>query len=180
MPGNQFKHPSPAEAFELAAKHAALLRALFLDPRYKYLQPPTAEFIKPDTDQTPRALFFIADFVQNTYINYVIPFLPTGATRKCKAVANPWAWNDPNYKWEWEWDAQTSTLKDADGRVKEFPKHPDEFGVEKMGDVFSRGFMTRKIVLENGTDAKARLLLGGESFDFGEEVARLVKETYPM
>ncbi|KAI6083075.1 hypothetical protein F4821DRAFT_245579 [Hypoxylon rubiginosum] len=180
MPGDQIKHPSPAEAFELATKHAALLRALFLDPRYRYLQPPTAEFIKPDTDQTPLPLFFVADFVQETYINYVIPFLPAGATRKCKAVANPWAWNDPNYTWEWEWDAQTSTFKDAEGKAHEFPKHSDKFGVEKMGDVFSRGFMTSKIVLENATDMKARLMLGGKTFDFGEEVARLVKDTYPM
>ncbi|KAI1770107.1 hypothetical protein F4818DRAFT_275156 [Hypoxylon cercidicola] len=180
MPGDKIKHPSPAEAFELATKHAALLRALFLHPRYKYLQPPTADFIKPDTDQTPKPLFFVADFVQNTYINYVIPFLPAGATRKCKAVANPWAWSDPNYKWGWEWDAETSTLKDAEGKVQEFPKHPEKFAVGKIGDIFGRGFMTSKIVLENGTDPKARLMVGGQSFDFGEEVGRLVKDTYPM
>ncbi|KAI0165381.1 hypothetical protein GGR52DRAFT_106225 [Hypoxylon sp. FL1284] len=171
------KHPSPAEAFKLASQHSALLRALFLDPRYKYDEPPTADFIKPDVDATPKALFFVADFVQETYINYVIPFLPAGATRKCKAVANPWAWSDPDYKWEWEWDAETSTLKDADDKVLEFPKHPDSLGASKMSDVLSRGFLTKKIVLENGTDPKARLMIGGNTFDFSEEARRLVRET---
>ncbi|KAI1378063.1 hypothetical protein F4677DRAFT_414339 [Hypoxylon crocopeplum] len=179
MQGDQIRHPTPAEAFELAAKHSALLRAIFLDPRFKYLQPPTADFIKPDTDQTPMAMLFVADFIQQTYIEYVIPFLPAGATRKCKAIANPWAWSDPDYKWEWEWDAQTSTLKDADGNVMQFPKLPDSNAIKKMGDVLGRGFMTRKVVLENGTDPKARLLSGGEAFDFGGEVERIVKETYP-
>ncbi|KAI1139098.1 hypothetical protein F5Y05DRAFT_412201 [Hypoxylon sp. FL0543] len=178
MPGNEIRHPTPAEAFEQARKHAALLRGLFLHPRYKYAQPPTADFIKPDVDQTPMALFFVADFVQNTYINYVIPFLPAGATRKCKDIANPWAWSDPDYKYEWEWDAETATLKDKDGNVQEFPKLPERDALQKVKDIMSRGFMTRKIILENGTDPKARLLAGGQTFDFGPEVEQLVKDTY--
>ncbi|KAI1413301.1 hypothetical protein F5Y13DRAFT_28599 [Hypoxylon sp. FL1857] len=179
MPGDdKIRHPTPAEAFDQAAKHAALLRGLFLHPQYKYAQPPTADFIKPNALQTPKGLFFLADFVQRTYIEYVIPFLPAGATRKCKAIANPWAWSDPNYKWEWEWDAGTSTLKDADGNVKEFPKLSEKDAFQKQSDILSRGFMTRKIILENSTDPKARLMAGGEPFDFGEEVEKLVKDTY--
>ncbi|KAI2606759.1 hypothetical protein GGR54DRAFT_407729 [Hypoxylon sp. NC1633] len=177
MPGDQITHPTPAEAFELATKHAALLRALFHDPPFKYLQPPTPAFIKPDTANTPMALLFVADFVQTTYVEYVVPFLPAGATRKCKDIANPWAWS-ANTTWELEWDPQTSTLKDAAGNVQDFPKLPNSEAVSKMSDVLSRGFMARKIILENGTDPKARLLAGGQSFDFGEEVERLVKETY--
>ncbi|KAI1439867.1 hypothetical protein F5Y02DRAFT_404551 [Annulohypoxylon stygium] len=179
MPGDKIQHPTPAEAFKQAANHAALLRALFLHEKFKYAQPPTPDFIKPDMEQTPSALFFVADFVQNTYINYVIPFLPTGATRKCKDIANPWAWNDPSYEWEWTWDASTSTLKDKDGNVKEFPKLNEKEAVEKVGDVVSRGFMTRKIILENDTDPKAKMLTGGQEFDFGEAAKKAVKEAYP-
>ncbi|KAI0012774.1 hypothetical protein F4779DRAFT_566777 [Xylariaceae sp. FL0662B] len=179
MPGDEIKHPTPAEAFDLATKHAALLRGLFLDPRFKYAQPPTADFVKPDPNQTPMALLFVSDFVQRTYVEYVVPFLPAGATRKCKAIGNPWAWSDPNYQWEWEWDDQTKTLKDAAGNVKEFPKLPKSEAVEKMSDIIGRGFMTRKIILENRTDMKARLLVGGQTCDFGAEVERLVRETYP-
>ncbi|KAI2631489.1 hypothetical protein GGS26DRAFT_97109 [Hypomontagnella submonticulosa] len=179
MPGDKLKHPTPAEAFELAAKHAALLRGLFLHPRFKYAQKPTADFVQPDTEQTPPALLFVSDFVQRTYIEYVIPFLPAGATRKCKDIANPWAWSDPNYKFEWVWNAAEARLEDADGNVKEFPKLRDSEAVEKMGDLVGRGFMVRKAVLENSTDPKAKILLGGQTFDFGEEVEKLVNETYP-
>ncbi|KAI2464924.1 hypothetical protein F4781DRAFT_50292 [Annulohypoxylon bovei var. microspora] len=178
MPGDQIQHPTPAEAFKQAANHAALLRGLFLHPRFKYAQPPTADFIKPDTAATPMALFFVADFVQTTYIEYVVPFLPAGATRKCKAVANPWAWSDPDYGFEWEWDEQSATLRDADGNVKEFPRLPSREAVEKVGDVMSRGFMARKVILENATDPKAQMMAGGQTFDFGEEVEKLVKDTY--
>ncbi|KAI1398659.1 hypothetical protein F4819DRAFT_467868 [Hypoxylon fuscum] len=174
------KHPSPAEAFELATKHAALLRGLFLSPRFKYAQPPTADFIKPDPQQTPLALLFVADFVQRTYVEFVVPFLPPGSTRKCKDIANPWAWDDPNYQWEWEWDAETSTMKDAAGNVKEFPKLEESEAVSKMGDILTRGFMARKIVLENTTDPKARMLVGGQSFDFGKDMEKMIKDTYPF
>lgn len=178
MSDNQIKHPTPTEAFKLATDHAALLRGLFLDPRFKYAQPPTADFIKPDPFQTPIPLIFTSDFIQRTYVEYVLPFLPPGSTRKCKAIANPWAWSDPNYKWEWEWDPQDNTMKDADGNVKQFPTLPEKDAIEKMSDLFSRGFMARKVILENATDAKARLLAGGETFNFGEDVEKLVKETY--
>ncbi|KAI1453734.1 hypothetical protein F4805DRAFT_358038 [Annulohypoxylon moriforme] len=178
MQGDKLQHPSPAEAFKQATAHATLLRSLFLHPKFKYAQPPTADFIKPNMQETPAALFFVADFVQTTYIDYVIPFLPAGATRKCKDVANPWAWSDPKYVWEWEWDEATATLKDKEGNVKEFPRLPEKQAVEKVGDTLSRGFMARKVILENSTDMKAQLLAGGEKFDFGEEVEKAVKDTY--
>ncbi|KAI1483645.1 hypothetical protein F4774DRAFT_405652 [Daldinia eschscholtzii] len=143
MPGDRIKHPSPAEAFELAANHAALLRGLFLDPRYKYAQDPTPTFIKPNLDETPPGLYFVSDFIQNTY------------------------------------DEQTSTLKDKDGNAIEFPKIPEREAVKKMGDVITRGFMARKIILDNRTDLKARLMVGGQPFDFGKEVEEAVKKTYP-
>ncbi len=170
----QIGHPTPAQAFELAEKHAALLRHLYNHTQFKYLEPPTATIYKIDPETEP-ALFWMADFVQNTYVNCVIPFLPVGATRKCKALGNPWAHADPSYQWEWEWDAQAAVLKDASGSSIDFPRLPEAQAKEKIGDVITRGFMTKKIVLENGTDPKARLIIGGKTFDFGEDVRQAVE-----
>ncbi|RYP74355.1 hypothetical protein DL771_003022 [Monosporascus sp. 5C6A] len=128
--------------------------------------------IDPNTEP---ALFWVADFVQNTYVNCIIPFLPAGASRKCKALANPWAHADPNYQWEWEWDTQAGILKDASGKPVEFPRLLQSQAKEKVSDVVTRGFMTKKIVLENETDVKARLLIGGKAFDFGEDIKNAVR-----
>lgn len=171
---NQIEHPTPAQAIELAEKHATLLRHLFNHPGFKYLEPPTAQIYKIDPT-TPPPLIWVAQFVENTYITYIIPFLPVGATRKCKALGNPWAYADANYQWEWEWDEQAGVLKDASGNTIEFPKLPENQAKEKIGDVITRGFMTKKIVLENATDPKARLIIGGSTFDFGEDVRQAVR-----
>ncbi|KAK7747741.1 hypothetical protein SLS62_008885 [Diatrype stigma] len=171
---NQIGHPTPAQAFELAEKHATLLRHLFNHPQFKYLEPPTAQIYKVDPTTEP-ALRWVADFVQNTYVTCVIPFLPVGATRKCKALGNPWAYADASYPWEWEWDGQSGALKDASGTVVEFPKLPARDAKDKVGDVVTRGFMTKKIVLENATDPKARLMIGGKTFDFGEDIKEAVR-----
>ncbi|KAH9885212.1 hypothetical protein F4778DRAFT_761521 [Xylariomycetidae sp. FL2044] len=118
---NLLGHPSPAKVYELAANHAMLLRTLFLHPKFKYLEPPDAIICKIDTEGTPSALLWLSDFVQNTYIKYIIPFLPAEATRKCKDTGNPWAYSDPNYQWEWQWDAEAGALKDLSGNTVEFP-----------------------------------------------------------
>lgn len=159
----------------MASTYATLLRTLYLHTEFKYAQPPTAEFVKPSAD-TPSGLFWTADFAQNTYIKWIIPFLPANATRKCKEIANPWAWQDPNYQWEWSWDAETGTLKDANGESIAFPQLPISDSREKLDDLVGRGFMTKKLVLENGSDPKAQALLGGQSFDFGEEAKKAAEQ----
>ncbi|KAK8138347.1 hypothetical protein PG984_001727 [Apiospora sp. TS-2023a] len=171
-------HPTPAEAFELGTNYAALLRALYGNPQYKFAQPPTAEFIKPAADTHP-GLFFVTDFVEKTYIKYVAPFLPQGASRKCRALSNPWAYADPNYVWTWEWDPETSTMWDKKGGDEEqdevpFPKLPENKAKAMISDAWSRGFMAQKIILENETDPKARALAGGQPFDFGPEAREIV------
>lgn len=163
-------HPSPAQAMGLAVTYSELLRTLYGHPQFKYLEPPTAAVCKIDKS-TPPPLFFATDFVENTYINYVIPFLPTSATRKCKIIANPWALADPDYQWEWEWDAATGSMKAADGAAVEFPCLPQAKMKEMLADLYSRGFMAKKVILENGSDPKAALMMGGP-FDFGGEVRR--------
>ncbi|KAK7697281.1 hypothetical protein SLS64_013715 [Diaporthe eres] len=162
-------HPSPSQVMEFAAAYAELLRSLYNHPQFKFLEPPTAAMCKMDAKATPPALIFASDFVQKTYVEYVIPWLPAGATRKCKILGNPWANADPDYRWEWEWDAAAGTMKAADGASVEFPRFPDAKAKEMIGDVFSRGFMAKKAILENGTDPKAALMMGG-AYDFGQEV----------
>ncbi|KAI0599202.1 hypothetical protein F4775DRAFT_591651 [Biscogniauxia sp. FL1348] len=171
MPGSDaIKHPTPAQAYASAVAHAALVRAVFNHPEFKYLEPPTAMICKLDTARTPRPLLWVADFVQTTYVNCVVPFLPAGATRKCRDIANPWAHADPDARWEYAWDAAAAALKDAQGHPVAFPRLPEPEAVEKISDTVGRDFMAKKLILENGTDMKARLMLGGETFDFGEEV----------
>lgn len=157
---------------ELATTYATLLHAIFYHPLYKYDQPPTADFVKPSAD-TPVALIWTADFTQSTYIERIIPFLPAGATRKCRDIGNPWAQADPSYAWTWTWDAASETLKDERGEAVKFPTLPKREVFEKMSDVITRGMMTKKLVLENRTDTKAQLLLGGAAFDFGEEARKV-------
>ncbi|POS75041.1 hypothetical protein DHEL01_v206571 [Diaporthe helianthi] len=162
--------PSPARAMEYAVTYSELLRALYGHPQFKYLEPPTAAVRKIDKS-TPAPLFFATDFVEKTYINYVVPFLPAGATRKCKIIANPWAYADPNYQWEWEWDAATGTMKSAaDDAAVEFPRLDQDEARDMLGDLFTRGVMAKNI-LENGSDPKVAAMIGGP-FDFGDEVKR--------
>lgn len=74
-----------------------------------------------------------------------------------------------------EWDEQAGALKDASGNVVEFRTLPEDQAKEKISDMITRGFMTKKIVLENETDPKARLIIGGSTFDFGEDVRQAVR-----
>ncbi|KAF7532847.1 hypothetical protein G7054_g7602 [Neopestalotiopsis clavispora] len=178
MMGNMnapFKHPTPKEAFQIARLHAELLRQLFNHPQYIYTEPPTAQRYPTDTKKTPAALLMVSDFVQTTYVEHVLPFLPAGASRKTKDIANPWAYADESSVWEWTWDEEKGELKDKDGKVQPFPKL-GAAGVEKRGDIWTRSFMAGMCICENGTDPKAKLMIGGQSFDFGEEARRLIKE----
>ena len=96
-----------------------------------------------------------------TYVKYIIPFLPAGATRKCKDIGNSWAYADPNYQWEWTWDEQAGALKEATGNVIAFTKLSSSDAQGKMVDLVGRGFLIKKMILESGTDLKAQLILGG-------------------
>lgn len=171
-------HPTPAEAFELGCNYAALLRALYTNPQYKFEGTPTTEYAKPAADTHP-GLFFVTDFVEKTYIKHVIPFLPKGASRRCRALGNPWAYADPAYAWTWEWDPESKTLWDKKGGGEDqeevpFPKLPETQAKAMVSDAWTRGFMAQKIILENETDPKARALAGGQPFDFGPEAREIV------
>lgn len=175
MPQNLYEHPTPAQVYELGTIYATILRHVLAHPDFHFLEPPTAIIANIDYDRTPRGLFWVAEFLQNTYINNVLPFLPEGASRKCKELGNPWAYADPNYQWEWTWDAEESAMKDANGTVVEFPRLPTSKVYENQSDIVSRAVFARKLVLENGTDIKAQLLLGGQPIDFGEDARAAVR-----
>ena len=46
---------------------------------------------------------------------------------------------------------------------------------EKNTDVLTRGMMTKILITKNDTDAKAKMIMGGEAFDFGEEARAAVQ-----
>lgn len=165
------EHPSPAEVYRTATAYAALMRALYGHPAYIFVQPPTADFIRPDLARTPKALGWVTDFAEKTYVEYVLPLLPQGATRRCRALANPWAYADAAYPWSLTWDADAAALKDAStGDALAFPQLEPARARELATDALTRGLMVQKLVLENESDPKARMLLGGSPFDFGDDV----------
>ncbi|KAI8634035.1 hypothetical protein F5Y19DRAFT_411768 [Xylariaceae sp. FL1651] len=154
FPRKPEEHPSPAQAYELAVNYATLLRHLFTHPQYGAQPPP--------------GLKHTTEFVQNTHEKFVMPFLPKDSSKKCKELANPWAYADPNHKWEWTWDTEAGAMKDMNGKVVEFPRLPKSKLHERCSDILTRGLMAKTLILDNETDFKARILLGGQTFDFGE------------
>ncbi|KAI1854026.1 hypothetical protein JX266_001167 [Neoarthrinium moseri] len=160
--GNEaFTALTPRQAFALARSHAELLRQLFNHPEFKYTEPPTSVRYPVDVDRTPPALLMVSDFVQTTYVEHVLPLLPAGTSRKCKD--------------EWTWDESADELRDAQGAKIDFPVLPKARAIELRGDVYSRSFMAHKCICENDSDVKARMMIGGQSFDFGEEARRIIK-----
>jgi hypothetical protein len=175
MPRILAEHPTPAQAYELGVIYATILRHVYTHPEFHYQEPPTAAIAKQDLERTPKGLFFVADFLQNTYINNALPYLPQGATRKCKELANPWAYADPSYRWEWAWDAEAGALKDiASGTVIEFPRLSESHVMGNAVDLGTRNFFAKKLILENESDGKVKAMLGGRIIDFGDEARAAV------
>ncbi|TGJ87104.1 hypothetical protein E0Z10_g1704 [Xylaria hypoxylon] len=175
MPTALSEHPTPAQAYELGVIYSAILRHVFTHPEFRYQEPPTADISKIDLERTPKGLFFTADFLQNTYIKNVLHFLPQGATRKCKELANPWAYADSGYQWEWTWDAEASAMKDTNGNVIEFPRLSTSQVKDNAADLVTRNFFAKKLLLENGTDFKIGRMIGGP-IDFGEDARAAVRK----
>lgn len=74
--------------------------------------------------ETEPTLFWATYFVQKTYVAAALPFLPEGATWKCKALANHWAHADPACQWAQEWDAEAEALKDTKTAAVSSPVPP--------------------------------------------------------
>ncbi|KAJ3571848.1 hypothetical protein NPX13_g5239 [Xylaria arbuscula] len=176
MPTTTTEHPTPAQVYELGTIYSTILRHVYTHPDFHYQEPPTPPFAKIDYDRTPQGLFFTAEFLQNTYLTYVLPFLPKGASRKCKEPGNPWAYADPNYQWEWTWDDEEGALKDRSGAVVEFPRLSASESEAHQGDLVGRNFFAKKLVLENATDFKVQLMIGGRPIDFGEDARAAVSK----
>ncbi|KAK5631361.1 hypothetical protein RRF57_007075 [Xylaria bambusicola] len=67
-------------------------------------------------------------------------------------------------------------MKGASGTVIDFPTLPSSQAKALVSDLFTRGFLAKKIILENGTDLKARIMVGGEPIDFGEDARAAVSK----
>lgn len=61
--------------------------------------------------------------------------------------------------------------------VLEFPRLSDTKGKELNADIHSRAFMAKMFICENATDVKAKMMLGGQSIDFGEGAREAIKAT---
>ncbi|KAK8088807.1 hypothetical protein PG997_003768 [Apiospora hydei] len=171
-------HPTPAEAFELGSNYAALLRALYGNPAYCF----------DGRDDEARRRHAPGPVLRHRLRREDVhqaraPLPAPGATRRCRALANPWAYADPSYAFTWEYDPESQTMwykkgGDDDENEEEvpFPKLPEKQAREMISDAWTRGFMAQKIILENATDPKARALAGGEVFDFGPEAREIVRK----
>ncbi|CAH0053810.1 unnamed protein product [Clonostachys solani] len=166
------------QVYELAVDYAALLRALFGDPGFKFLQKPTAEVSAIDTENTHMGLFWVTDFVQTTYIDNILPFLPSHASRKTKELGNPWAYGDSSYQWELTWDAEAGALKDKNGNSATFPTVAQAEVKSKMENLVSRGFMIKKLVFDNGSDFMAKMAMGGQTYNFSDEAKAIITKIY--
>lgn len=150
--------PSKDDVFDLAKRVAALLRAL--------LRHPSATFVDDmitDPTTTPPTLFHVTDFVRRTYIDNLLPCLPPNATKTCKALANPWAYQDLDWK-----DNDESTVPG------EYPTIKGNAELEeKWTDSNSRSIMIAMIIADPGKQA----MFGG-SFDFGKEAYDCAETLY--
>ncbi|KAH7324771.1 hypothetical protein B0I35DRAFT_475989 [Stachybotrys elegans] len=164
-----------AHDYQLAVRHAALLRALYAHPRIQFLEPPTPEIHKFDKDRTNPGVFFLADFVQNTYVKYILPLLPPGASRKCKELGNPWAYADASFPWEWTWDADTSTFKDSQGNAVPFPAVPQSERTSLTVDIRTRTMTVEMLIGDRAIPLQQQMMgLGG--VDLGDDVKNAQKD----
>ena len=141
--------PTPQERFAAAEKHAALLRALLLHPLTKFKGD---HFTDPAN--TPQTLNNVIDFEMSTYTKYIIPLLPPDATKNCRSLANPWSYNDPEFK--------EDMAKLVPGL---YPKMNTGGLMEKWNNALGRGVMIQMIILD-----KSKHAMFGGAFDFGQEV----------
>lgn len=141
--------PSTSEIFSLATKHNTLARALLLHPSAGH----EGDHIVPS--KTPPTLYNTIDFEMTTYTQYLIPLLPPKATKNCRVLANPWSYNDPDFK------------EDLDKPKPEcYPSLRDNGELlGKYTDAISRGMMIAMVIL----DRSKHVMFGGP-FEFGEEV----------
>ena len=146
------------DVFSLAKRVAALLRTLLCHPSTTFV----GDMIT-DPTSTPPTLFNVTDFVRRTYVEYILPCLPPNATKTCKALANPWAYQDL----DWKDNDETSV-------PGEYPTIRGNAELEeKWRDAYSRSTMIGMIIADPGKQA----MFGGR-FDFGKEVYDCAKTLY--
>ena len=139
--------PTPQERFEMASRHATLLRALFAHPRMQF----TAAGL-PARSQIPDTLYWVTDFEVNTFRNYLLPILPPDADRNAKALA---VFSRPN-------DVKENASLMSDDM---YPRMNIGGFYEKWTDSIGRGVLISSIILEPGQ----QVMFGG-AMNFGPVV----------
>jgi len=146
--------PTPQERLAVAEKHAALVRALILHPGTKFKGDKVT-----DPASTNPTLYNVIDFAMSTYIKYLLPVLPVNATKNCRALANPWSYDDPEFKEDL--DQMAPSL---------YPDMKTAGLMEKWNDALGRGTLIQMIILD-----KSKHAMFGGAFDFGEAVEAAAK-----
>jgi len=141
--------PSPQERFDLAEKHAALLRALLSHPAIAVDANGAA-----DRAKTHPTLFNVTDFEVSTYTKFLLPLLPPDAPKHCAALATPLTGWGPESK------------ENLDLLAPElYPRMRVGGFMEKWEDARGRSAMVSLLILDRSKQG----MFGG-SFDFGSEV----------
>ena len=153
-----YDNPTPTEVFDLAAKVAGLLRALLYHPGTAFVGDQVT-----DPQNTHVTLFNVTDFVKTTYLEYLIPLLPPGATRSSRALTNPWRFREPDF--------QENPDAMAENKYPKVKGNQELLG--KWQDANSRAIMIGTII----ADPKKQEMFGG-SFDFGKAVYECAEELY--
>ncbi|EXJ94055.1 hypothetical protein A1O1_02448 [Capronia coronata CBS 617.96] len=139
--------PPPQERFDLAKKHAALLRAVLSHPTMTYKSNGA-----PDKANIHPTLFNVTDFQMSTYTKYLLPLLPPNAADNCRELS---------------FQPKNSTITENVDLLAEnlYPRMQQGELMEKWTDAITRGMMLSLIIL----DRSKQVMFGGP-FDFGNEV----------
>ncbi|KAL8243611.1 hypothetical protein R6Q59_009869 [Mikania micrantha] len=142
------------------------------------------QFNKTDPEASPRPLFFAADFVKTTYLNYLLPLLPKDVQYKSPTIANrgifPYAHVDPSLPPfpEKLGEGQKDTwLEDMGNWPAEEVRKSAKYR-ELYMDVFTRTMTIAMTV--NDTSGRTVKLLGGDfDWDAVPEIRRITREIMP-
>ena len=147
---------SPQERFATASQHTALLRALY---SHSQTVVDKAQRANADRSRMPSTLWNVLDFEHSTFTKYLVPLLPPNATKHSRALAEPWDYEDPNFK-----ENQELVSDDL------YPRMQAGGLEEKWQDALGRQILIANIIL----DRTKHIMFGGP-FEFGtafEEAAR--------
>lgn len=155
-----FNDPSPSDIYDLALKHAKLLRACMTHPTIQRSRNADGTMVI-NPASIHRTLQNVTDFALKTYLDYIIPLLPPNATKINRQLANAMAYEDPNFE-----------EKPEEMRPECYPKiKGNKKLVEMWNEAVGRGAMIGLVI----TDRPKMVMFGGP-FDFGQTITELADD----